>query len=303
MQKNQILFSKVSLFNFIFLLFVICFGAYVRMTGSGAGCGNHWPLCNGSVVPRAPVWQTVIEFSHRLTSGGLLIFCFFLCSAAWKAFPVSSLVRKLSLTYLGLLILEALLGAFLVKYEHVANNPSVYRGISVSLHLINTFLLTLTAGSLCYFGHIKYKGLKPISFIKKFSLLLGGFCIILVGLSGAITALGDTLFPVKSMWEALSRSQSPAEHLFVRLRILHPFLAVFTSVFVMGLCYYLKDLNDSLSEKLSVICLSFFCFQILLGYLNVFFHAPHILQICHLLVALLSWISYCLFCFRVFYRS
>jgi heme A synthase len=33
---------------------VIVWGAVVRATGSGAGCGSHWPLCNGVVVPLAP---------------------------------------------------------------------------------------------------------------------------------------------------------------------------------------------------------------------------------------------------------
>ena len=36
-------------------LLVIVWGAYVRASGSGAGCGNHWPLCNGVVVPNAPL--------------------------------------------------------------------------------------------------------------------------------------------------------------------------------------------------------------------------------------------------------
>src|ERR671912_761132 len=52
---------------------VIAWGAYVRATGSGAGCGEHWPLCNGTVIPRAPEIATIVEFSHRLTSGLALL--------------------------------------------------------------------------------------------------------------------------------------------------------------------------------------------------------------------------------------
>src|SRR5580698_11562960 len=49
---------------------VILWGALVRATGSGAGCGNHWPLCNGQVIPLSPTLHTIIEFTHRCMTGG-----------------------------------------------------------------------------------------------------------------------------------------------------------------------------------------------------------------------------------------
>src|SRR5437764_4034200 len=51
-------------------ILVILWGALVRATGSGAGCGNHWPLCNGQVIPLSPRIDTVIEFTHRMMTGG-----------------------------------------------------------------------------------------------------------------------------------------------------------------------------------------------------------------------------------------
>ncbi len=53
---------------------VILWGAYVRISGSGAGCGAHWPLCDGQVIPRSFTLERVVEFSHRGSSGvsGLL---------------------------------------------------------------------------------------------------------------------------------------------------------------------------------------------------------------------------------------
>ena len=62
---------------------VIVWGAAVRATGSGAGCGDHWPLCNGSVIQHYPTAATLIEFAHRASSGvallavvGLLVWTF-----------------------------------------------------------------------------------------------------------------------------------------------------------------------------------------------------------------------------------
>src|SRR5262245_62215656 len=63
---------------------VIVWGAVVRATGSGAGCGSHWPLCNGVVVPRSPSMATLIELGHRLTSGLALLLVLGLVIGAWR---------------------------------------------------------------------------------------------------------------------------------------------------------------------------------------------------------------------------
>lgn len=296
MNPEEKKFKKLAVLNLFYLLFVICFGAYVRMTGSGAGCGSHWPLCNGVVVPRAPLVQTVIEFTHRLTSGGLLLFAFYLIYLARKTLSKGSLSRRFSFLYLYLLFFEALLGAFLVKFEHVAENRSVYRGFSVSIHLINTFLLVLAAIGILFFLGKKAVALKRQSIWTRLSLLLGFVLIVFVGLSGAITALGDTLFPVESMWDAFLRSANPAEHLFVRLRVWHPFLAVFSAFYLIGVCFYQKKEELGSSLFWSTCTIAVFSLQLFLGYLNVYFHAPYSLQLSHLLIALLGLMSYSTFC-------
>ncbi|MEZ4640810.1 MAG: COX15/CtaA family protein [Caldilineaceae bacterium] len=43
--------AKYSWGVLFYNLLVIMWGAYVRATGSGAGCGRHWPVCNGEVIP------------------------------------------------------------------------------------------------------------------------------------------------------------------------------------------------------------------------------------------------------------
>ena len=73
-----------------FNLLVILWGAYVRASGSGAGCGAHWPLCNGEVIPRAPSVATLIEYSHRLTSGLALLGVLALLAWTWRACATST---------------------------------------------------------------------------------------------------------------------------------------------------------------------------------------------------------------------
>jgi len=89
---------------------VIVGGAYVRATGSGAGCGNHWPLCDGSILPRAPQPQTVIEFLHRVTSALALVLVASLLLRCWRKTSKGDWPRYSALLAIILLFNEALLG-------------------------------------------------------------------------------------------------------------------------------------------------------------------------------------------------
>ena len=118
-------FRSFAWFALIYNVFVVLVGAYVRASGSGAGCGSHWPLCNGQVIPHAPQIQTVIEFTHRITSGLSLLIVAALCIWAFRLFPARHRVRRLSIAAAAFLLAEALLGAGLVLFEFVAHNESV----------------------------------------------------------------------------------------------------------------------------------------------------------------------------------
>ncbi len=51
---SQAWFSRYAWGVLLWNVLVALWGAYVRATGSGAGCGSHWPTCNGEILPRAP---------------------------------------------------------------------------------------------------------------------------------------------------------------------------------------------------------------------------------------------------------
>ncbi|HZG51415.1 MAG TPA: COX15/CtaA family protein, partial [Pyrinomonadaceae bacterium] len=122
-------------------LFVIVWGAYVRASFSGDGCGSHWPLCNGEVLPTTGLLKTVIELTHRLTSGVALLLVVGLVWRARRLFPRGHRVRRGAFWSLVFILIEALIGAALVKFELVAGNASVARAFVMSLHLVNTFVL------------------------------------------------------------------------------------------------------------------------------------------------------------------
>ena len=130
-----------------YTVLVILFGAWVRITGSGAGCGEHWPSCHGDLVPRNPTVATVIEFTHRLTSGLCLFAVLALVWAARRTFPRGHAARTGAALAVLFTITEALVGAGLVRFGLVDKNDSIARAVVMSIHLINTSLLT---GALAY---------------------------------------------------------------------------------------------------------------------------------------------------------
>ncbi len=276
----------------VYNLGVIVWGAYVRATGSGAGCGAHWPTCQGEVIPRAPQIQTLIEFSHRLSSGLVLLLAIGMVVWAWRAFPRRHAVRWSASFILLFTITEALVGAGLVLFGLVAENDSIYRAMAMITHLINTFLLlgslTLTAWwSTVGAPERFYWHGKANSF-----LLVGLFGLLMLGATGAVAALGDTLFPSQTLEEALRQDLSPASHLLIRLRVIHPFLAVSLGVYTAGLAAWLRrSYSATYLKTVSVYVMGVFAVQLALGVINVLLLAPVPIQLLHLLTSDLIWIG------------
>src|SRR5688572_24074705 len=98
-------FARFAGVLLVYLLLVILFGAWVRITGSGAGCGDHWPTCHGELVPRSPSQQTLIEYTHRISSGALGLLSLLLPLWAWRTFPAGHVVRWCSLATLALVVM------------------------------------------------------------------------------------------------------------------------------------------------------------------------------------------------------
>jgi heme A synthase len=279
-----------------FNLLVILWGAYVRASGSGAGCGSHWPLCNGEVIPRAERIETLIEFTHRISSGISLILLLGLFIWAFRKYPKGHRVRFGATLSIIFVITEALVGASLVLFNWVGTNVSVGRAISVGVHLTNTFLLlaalTLTAW---WSTSAKLRINRPGRAIT-IGFILGGIGILFVAISGAITALGDTLFPVGSLAEGFRQDFASTANFLIRLRIIHPAMAVVVAIVLINFIIFLEGPAEA--EKSVLIkrgLISLIIIQLLAGFVNVFLLAPVWMQFVHLLFADLVWISYILF--------
>jgi heme A synthase len=282
---------------------VILWGAYVRASGSGAGCGSHWPLCNGEVLPRSASTSTLIEFSHRLSSGLALMAVVALLVLARRATPAGHPARSGAWASLAFMLTEAAIGAGLVLFRLVADNATMARALFMAAHLVNTFVLvaclTLTAYWLSGGLPIRVRG----TGWRGAGVALGGVALLITGVSGAVAALGDTLFPAGSLTEALWSDLSTTSHLLIRLRVLHPAIAVGTGLLVIfGASRLLAGDGDParpLARAAGVIALV----QLAAGFINVMLLAPVWMQILHLLLADLLWIACVLLAARVLARD
>ncbi len=272
-------------------LLVILWGAFVRATGSGAGCGNHWPMCNGEVIPRGASTQTLIELTHRLTSGVALLLVVALFVVARRAWPRGHVGRRAAALTLFLMVTEALIGAGLVLFEKVAHDQSLARGAWMTAHLLNTLMLLAAMAVTCWACRRPDEG--RWSWRGRAGLLLGTALasFLLVGVSGAIAALGDTLFPAKTLAEGLLADRSPSAHLFVQLRVLHPFVAVATSVHLVIVAATFGRSSDVATGRLASYVGFGAVLQVAVGVVNLLLAAPVFMQIVHLLVADLLWLA------------
>ena len=278
---------------------VILWGAFVRATGSGAGCGAHWPLCNGEVVPRAPALETMVEFTHRATSGIALLLVFALALWVFRERPKGHPARRAAAASVLFILVEAAVGALLVLFGLVAENDSVARALFMAGHLANTFVLlaclTLTAHWCATDDPVRHEALSRFGW----TFAVGAVALVGVGKSGAVAALGDTLYPAQSILGGLAQDVSPTAHFLVQLRIAHPILAlagVLLVAFAAG--RVLRATADGRARRTAWAVSGLALLQLALGLLNVVLLAPVWLQIVHLLLADLLWIAFVLLAVR-----
>lgn len=284
---------RVAWAALIYNVLVILWGAVVRLTGAGAGCGEHWPLCNGVVVPQSPTLHTVIEFSHRLTSGASGLLAIGLVALAFVGTARGHPARFGALLSLGLIVLEGLVGGVQVLLGLTATSTDPARGFVQGVHLANTFLLLgallLTALWASGGPRLRLRGQGHSG-----ALVGAGLALLLVlGMAGAVTALGDLLFlpadgstPVQTV-----RGDLGAVNLIQNLRVIHPMLAVLTSAYLAWLAAWLRrERPGAQVSRWSMALWTMLGLQMLAGFANIALKAPGWLQLTHLLLACIMWL-------------
>ncbi len=264
------------------MILVILEGAVVRATGSGAGCGDHWPLCNGQVLPHHPRLATIIEFTHRSMTGICTGLTIGLIGWTFLAHRPGARVRRSAAWSGALLFTEAILGAVLVLGRFVEHNTSNLRVLVQGVHFTNTLLL-LAALSLAWWWQKPRSLAGPVpAKAQRFAglALLG---TLLTGATGSVAALADTLFPSPDLHTAMLADFNPASPLLIRMRWMHPAASILTCVCILALAWVFRQRRATLLTLMGL--------QIVIGVADVLWLAPLTLQVLHLLFADLLWIG------------
>jgi cytochrome c oxidase assembly protein subunit 15 len=272
----------------VFNMAVIAFGSVVRATKSGAGCGPHWPACNGQIIPSEIHGARLIELTHRLTSGIALVLVAVLIWKVFQTYPRGHRTRVTATLAGAFVLVEALLGAVLVLFEWVATDTSVARTVAVPIHLVSTLALL---ASLTLTAH--WVGDAPASHWRRdrgWLLIAGGVGVAFVAASGGVTALADTLFPSDSIASSVAESLNSAEHFLSRLRVAHPLIAITVG---LSLIWIVRGIGSKQTSGRVIVALV--AAQFAVGMLNVLLLTPLWLQIVHLVLADVLWVTYVLF--------
>ncbi len=274
----------------VYFIAVILFGTIVRATGSGSGCGNHWPLCNGTVMQHSASVETMIEFTHRITSGlsffavvGLLVWSF-------AGTVRGHLARIAAVAAVAFTVVEGALGALLVKLPS-AQPQSPLHPAYLAVHLTNTLLLV---AALTLAAHLlsRDKGFlaSEIHLVAPFGTVAGIFVVMIVGVTGSLAALGDTLFPATSFGTAFAQDFADTSSWLVRWRWSHPTIAFFASIILIRiLVRAARRRGEWDNRRLCAVVLWLLAAQYVLGIFDVVLLAPLWLQVAHLLGADVLW--------------
>jgi len=274
----------------VYFVAVILWGGLVRATGSGAGCGDHWPLCNGTVLQHHPALGTLIEFAHRATSGIDLLCVLALLFWTFAAVPRRHLARAFAVSVLVLTLNEALLGALLVLLGHTAQDRSPSRAVYLGLHLTNTLLLVAALTLTAHFLSRRDAAMRGTLALRTPRLALTGLiATLIVGVTGSLAALGDTLYPAHNLLSALAQDFSSNSSWLLEIRWLHPAISLIAGAFIVWLIA--RSLRVPAQRSLAIGILALLALQYLLGIADVALLAPTWMQMMHLLGADLLWIA------------
>ncbi len=271
---------------------VILQGALVRATGSGAGCGSHWPTCNGQVLPLSHTAESLLEFSHRLLALFVFALGVWLLTCALRSRQEQPGLFVFAVAAFVFLIFEVLLGGATAIFGLTGDNTTVARGLMVASHLVNSLLLigTLTLAVV----YARPQAPWPLRLAEQGTLAavlsLGLLGMLVLMFSGGIAAMGNTMFPSESLAAGLAADFNAEAHPLIRLRILHPLIAISVGVYLflaLGLSRLLKPVPEA--SRLAQVLFGVYLFQLALGVANVALLAPTVLQLLHLSTAVLAF--------------
>ena len=265
-----------------YLLIVV--GGIVRVTGSGLGCPD-WPTCFGSWVPPLR-YDALIEYSHRLVAALTTPLILVAALLAWRRYRSLQLLSRPLFWALGILALQAGLGAVVVLLEIPANLVALHLGLALLL-----LALLIWAAVAAFVQHRESRLPKRLVFRSRFARMsLGALAgVFLVLVSGAFVAINGATYAC-SGWPLCNGEWIPPHPLgWVHMghRLLAALMAVHVLILLRRAWLTQRSRRGILSAATLTVVLYFA--QILVGALKVSNDFPTYLLGLHVATAAAVW--------------
>jgi heme a synthase len=283
-------FRRLSVVSTVATLALITLGAVVRSTDSGLGCSDHWPGCNGSVIPDFTNHHVVIEFSHRFVA---LIVMVLIATMAVRAFKGRASQPQLFVPTLSALLLvffQAGLGAVVVKLELEAESVVIHMVTAMSLLALLIYISALAAPSSSAFQThpVDTKLSKTMRWSALGVLALMAVGSYMSGVEGSGRVFND--------WPLMDGALIPDLGIeLMAVHFLHRAVALVVGVaLVVAAMGVLRRKSEfPTAAKLVHAAIGLFGLEVLIGAGNVWFDLNPVLVTSHLLVSASIWA--CLF--------
>lgn len=299
-------FQQAALGILGFTLLVLVFGAFVRASLSGDGCGVHWPDCYGTLIPQGAPLQTWIEFTHRATSGLLMLMMAALTVASFRVFAKGSIYRKAAVLSMASVVISALIGAALVLNKWVEFDRSAWRAVTMPVHLVNNYFLVafLLLASLPKEVALKIRLAKQGEVAAMIWTSLGAMLVL--GATGALSAMGKTAFQNELMAaqgfaDRLQLHVGADAHPLLKGGVTHPLIATAATLLILFACRQVTRKRPGQSVSFwAGITAGGMLLQMALGTVNLVLSAPIAMQLIHLAAAVFTFGGFAMMSYHVF---
>lgn len=297
------MFRLLSWAVLLFTVLVVISGDIVQATESGAGCGETWPRCDGSLIPTIGDAQTAVEFTHRAVTAVLSVGFIALVVAAWRRRradraddPAAGPIWTATVWATAFFVVEVVIGAFLVVFGWVEDDASIGRVLADAVHVVNTFLML---GALALVVHRASGGASfhlPRRGDPRRLAIWGSVVILIIAISGAVNSLADTLY----LADGVDVEATPIASILVSIRGIHPAMAIGGGILVFLLTRYLATGRSGLVLRLARTLEVVVWVQFAVGLFNIALLTPLETQIAHLVLADLLWVLFVVFAAELF---
>ena len=285
--------SSLRRYSYI-AFFVACthlvFGAIVRISGSGMGCGDHWPRCYGRWFPPLDRPDLIIEVSHRYLASILLLSLIGLLVAAWRRRDEPGVggqggVLRSAALAVTLGFSAALLGALTVKLGNVPFATLAHWTVAMSL--VATVVATVIRAGGLGGTFAREHGVSDKT--KRAAFAAAALALIAVVMGGLTAKYPGAAVACPSF--PLCGTNPDVQGGAVHVQLTHRVIAVLLILHLFGMVMAQRKRRESLIRRVATIAFSLGVLQLLVAGAMIGMHLPPVLRSLHEATGVSIWIA------------